>query len=1625
MSVHTSERVTKILKKLKVRYSKNFSKEDVENLMILSQDYFSVVSEDELLSRNLVDLYGMILSFWRFMNKRKPHSQEVKVYNPSFEQHGWTSRHTVIEIVSDDYPFMVDTLQMSLADLNIDVHFMMHIGGHYVLRDEKGVVVSLKSARNVPAEKQNTDEPRESLITLEVDRQIDDHEVLDQIRQKVLEAFEKIKVVVIDFPKMKTHLDNVVAQIENSCKADCSKNTEALSFLKWLSNKHFIFLGCCDLELTESHGKKQFDFVKNSGIGLLKLGDKYLSKGYHVYAKKLDSATGQVASLTIAKSDYQSPVHRNGYMDIVGIFVYDKKGNIIGERRFLGLFTSAAYHSNPHQIPFLRLKATNVLNRSGFREEGHSYKALNNIIQTYPRDELFLSTDNELFEIAMGVLHIKERHVMKLFVRKDTYSRYYFCMLYMPRERYNSDIRMKIQKILLHAFNGTEVTFKANFIESVLCRIDFEVYTTPGSKPRIVNLAEIESQIREAGRKWEDDFLDYVIEEHGENIGRSFYREYRDGFSLAYKDQYLAHTAVFDVSHFEAVRTEQEKISMSLFRLLEEPLDRVHFKLYLKDTSIQLSNVLPILENMGMYVIEEHPSRISPKSGGYIWVSDFLLTVDEKFNIDRVKPLFQEAFARIWSGVEENDRFNLLITRAVLSWRDVAVIRAYARYLIQIGLRFSQTYIQDTFIEYPEITRNLVDLFYSRFNPNFSEKARRHEQSIYLDAITTQLEDVESLDQDKILRRMLETIQATIRTNFFQKDANGNGKEYICFKLQPEKISDVPKPVPMFEIFVHSLRMEGVHLRGAKVARGGLRWSDRREDYRTEVLGLVKAQQVKNAVIVPLGAKGGFVPKQLPIDEGRDAVMEEAISCYKMFIRSLLDVTDNIKQGEIIPPVDVVCYDADDPYLVVAADKGTATFSDIANGVAEEYDFWLGDAFASGGSNGYDHKVMGITAKGAWESVKRHFRELNIDCQSEDFTVVGVGDMAGDVFGNGMLLSKHIRLVAAFNHMHIFLDPNPVASTSYKERKRLFDMPRSSWTDYDVSLISEGGGIFERSAKSIPLSEEFKMLLGTDENDLEPNELIKLLLTLDVGLLWNGGIGTYVKAKSENDLDVGDRANDSVRVDGRDLRCKVVGEGGNLGFTQFGRIEYALNGGAINTDAIDNSAGVDCSDHEVNIKILLNAAVEQGDMSVHARNKLLAEMTDDVADLVLRNNFYQNLTISNALSSDNSATVEAYCRLMREQERRIGLDREMECLPSDQELQTRVLANDSLTAPEFSVLMAYNKTLLKERILDSTVPDEPYFYRYLELEFPERLREKYGDLMRDHRLAREIIATQISNFISVHMGVIFVQRLYDETGAIASEIVKAFVTVAELFGILDLWKKVEAHDGKVSLDILNEMMSFIFRFIRRICRWILRHHRSGVDIQTIIDLYKKRANDLLGNTEKMIKNGDIPLYADKYKALIKAGVNQQIALRVLSMRASFELMDVVTVSEEAKVDPIEMIGLFKRLDEKLSLSWFRSNIASIESESYWSMLTSSALRDDMDRFECEMAASILNHPIASKYPDVKISNWIKEHKKLVTRWEGMVDDMKADRPKFVSINIAHRGLMDLVQACRQQPCSIA
>ncbi|MDM8569430.1 NAD-glutamate dehydrogenase, partial [Thiotrichales bacterium HSG1] len=1063
------------------------------------------------------------------------------------------------------------------------------------------------------------------------------------------------------------------------------------------------------------------------------------------------------------------------------------------------------------------------------------------ILETYPRDELFQIDAETLRQTTLGILQLREQ--IRLFVHPDNYGRFFSCLVYIPRERYDTVIRQRMQQVLQEAFGGTHVDFNVRLTESVAAQIHFIVYTPIGTCVTI-EIKEIEQQLVEVTRSWTDKLHTALIEHNGEERGNHLSHHYANAFPIAYREDFSAHHTIYDIDKIE-ILLSKNNIGMSLYRPIETLDNSLHFKLFNLNTHIPLSLVLPMLENMGVQVIQERSYQMQNQFCT-VWIHDFeLLHLESSLQIEQVKDMFQTLFAKIWWQEVSNDGFNRLVLYAKLNWREIVIFRSYWKYLRQTGASFSQEYVEQALINNPKVTNLLLDLFNARCNP-----ATNDNSADIVQLIEKSLDFIVSLDEDRILNQFLQVILATLRTNYFQSNS------YLSFKLDPHQVPNLPEPRPMFEIFVYSPKVEGVHLRGGKVARGGLRWSNRLEDFRTEILGLVKAQMVKNAVIVPMGSKGGFVAKQLPAE--RDAAQAEGIECYKTFIRGLLDLTDNIVDGKIVPPLKVVRHDDDDPYLVVAADKGTATFSDIANEISKQYNFWLGDAFASGGSSGYDHKKMAITAKGGWESVKRHFRELGTDIQQQDFTVIGIGDMAGDVFGNGMLLSKHIKLLAAFNHVHIFLDPSPDSAISWEERQRLFNLPRSSWADYDTKLLSEGGGIFARSRKSIPLSQQVQSMLGITATVLTPNKLIQAILGAKVDLLWNGGIGTYVKAIEEHHIEVGDRANDNLRINGSDLRCKVVGEGGNLGFTQQGRIEYVLNNGRINTDAMDNSGGVDCSDHEVNIKILLDAVVANGDVTYKQRNNLLHDMTSSVANLVLQNNYLQTQALSIALSLAPSL-LNVHARLLRHLEQSSQLNRELEFLPNNKILAERKTNQQGLNSPELCVLIAYSKITLYKDLLESDLPEEPYFQTVLSNYFPSQLSERFATEISQHPLHREIIATVATNMVVNRASGVFIFLLNEETGQASPDIVRAFMVAWEIFAMQSLWTEIEALDNQVNAQVQISMMIDARKQVERVSRWLLRHHHLDILKSTnqlkpgVLELTEKLSS-LIGETDKKSLN---------------------------------------------------------------------------------------------------------------------------------------------------------------------------
>jgi len=1560
--------------------------------------------------RTANDLYSPIVSLWRFTQENKS-GNSIRVYSPELENDGWQTQHSVIELVHADMPFLVDSIRMELNRMGVGVHLHIHLP-MTISRDKTGRISKMQRPGH------SNKKPELTPMLLEIDRQLAQSE-LDSIRANVEKVLVEVSAAVSDWKPMCEKLAMAIDNMTNlPKKLQSVKNTESRDFLDWISANHFTLLGYTYYELKESKAGTKLVPKKSSRLGLNQL-PQWQPKAY-----KLDDLPKGARNLILKKDNLLvltklsavSPVHRPAHIDYVGVKRVNAKGEIIGEDRFIGLYTSAAYNINPMNIPVLRQKILVVQKESGLSNYEHDRKVLKNILETYPRDELFQTGYANLLETSIGILQMQERPIIRLFIRRDPYGRFFSCLVYVPREIYNTKIRLKITDILVERLRATgQIQFTTAFSDSALSRIHFIV---PVENAEMIkyNLLSIEKDLQQSARSWEDNLEDSLLSSYGEAEGKRLINRYARAFQPGYQDDSTIPTAVLDIRHMELL-SESNELSMLLYRSQEEDQEeRIKFKLFYRNRPKPLSEVMPMLENMGLKVIGETPFKIKPVGGVNRWISDFEMkhTHGDILNLEAVKDKFQEAFREIWLGDAEDDGFNRLILSASLDWRETALLRAYAKYKWQIGSSFSQQYVEETLAAYPQIVRLLVDYFYQKFDPSI-ERDGRKENALYKKIIKG-LEMVSNLDQDRILNRYLELINVTIRTNFFQLDSNNKPKNYISLKLTPARITDIPQPAPMFEIFVYSPKLEGVHLRGGKVARGGLRWSDRKEDFRTEILGLVKAQQVKNSVIVPVGAKGGFVCKRNLIGLSRDEFMAEGVACYKIFISALLDITDNLVNGELVPPTNVVRLDEDDAYLVVAADKGTATFSDIANGISDKYNFWLGDAFASGGSIGYDHKKMGITAKGAWESVKRHFMEIGVDCQTTDFTAVGIGDMAGDVFGNGMLCSRHTKLIAAFNHLHIFIDPNPDAEKSYVERERLFNLPRSSWEDYNKELISKGGGLFSRTSKSIPLTKEIKKWLDVSVDSMAPNKLINTILKSKVDLLWNGGIGTYIKAKSETNGDVGDRANDNLRVNGRELNCQIIGEGGNLGVTQLGRIEYMQNGGRGNSDFIDNAGGVNCSDNEVNIKILLNQIVADGDMTVKQRNKILLSMTDEVGEIVLRENFLQAQTIS--VSEERSVKmVKELMRFIHWMEREGKIDRELEFLPSDEELLERLARGQGLTRAELAVLAAYGKMILKEQLCSPEISNESYYVGELTRYFPTALRKKYASQMLQHPLKNEIIAMRLANEMVDYLGSNFAFRTTDETGASTSDVAICFTLAKEIFDMPKIWSQIESLDHSIPATVKNNMFYQTQRMIRRCTRWFLRHRRKNLAVHEGIEYFKKGVAELHKDIKKALDKAEVVNIQNGINLWIEQGVPKKLASKVSYLSTMFSALDIVEMSKLTGLK-VSLVGeVYYKLGAKLELHWFLEQITMQPVDNHWQAFARATFREELDWQQRSLSVAVLHMSVDDASAEERIIAWIIENEDLLARWQQMVADFRSSsRHEFAKFSVALRELLILVQS---------
>jgi glutamate dehydrogenase len=1574
-----------------------------------------------------------------FARKRKPRSANVRLFNPSLKTHGWESPHTVLQIVNDDMPFLVDSVTMALAEQGIGVHVL----GHPVIqisRDKAGRLLAVGEGEI------------ESVMHLEIDRQTAESNA--RIEQLLRGVLDDVRVIVADWAPMREKMQQAAADLATRrMPVTDAERREAQEFLRWAANDHFTLFGYREYHVRKQGQEEVLCPVEGSGLGLLRAAGSGAPRPLKSLAAHQLRNEGVAEALVITKTNARSTVHRPGYMDYIGVLGFDDTGRAVSEQRFLGLYTSSAYTRRPWEIPLVRERYEHVMSESGLKPTGHSGKALKHILETLPRDELFQSTADELFQLGTGILGLQERVRSRLFLRRGRYGRFYSALAYVPRDRYNTEVRHRIEAMLKRVLRADHVDSNVLVGESPLAQLHMIVRPRPG-EDLDVDQATLEAELAAIVRNWQDDLRDELVARHGEERGLALADRYGRALSAGYIEGATAANAATDVECLAGLRDADDL----QIRLYESP-HRVtgeralRFKLYRQHKDIPLSDALPMMENMGLRVITEHSHRVEVGDTP-LYIQDFDVEMRvQGVDVERVSAAFGEAFARVWNGDAENDGFNGLVLAAGLDWRQVSMLRAYAKYLQQVGVPFSQSYVEATFARHPLVARLLVEMFEARFDPATGKQgkadvaagierlsaqfqalaagdeatlavlqpvleARGQGRNARYDttrrALKTLLDNVSSLDEDRILRGFIGVIDATLRTSYYQMDAKGHARHAIAFKFDSARVPDLPKPRPYREIYVCGPRVEGIHLRFGPVARGGLRWSDRREDFRTEVLGLVKAQMVKNTVIVPVGSKGGFIVKRPPASSDRDLQFAEGVECYKLFINGLLEVTDNIVDGRIVPPRDVVRHDDDDPYLVVAADKGTATFSDIANGIAREHGFWLDDAFASGGSVGYDHKGMGITARGAWESVKRHFRALGHDSQTQDFTCVGIGDMSGDVFGNGMLLSRHIRLVAAFDHRHIFIDPTPDAAASFSERERMFRLPRSSWEDYDRALISKGGGVWPRSAKSIALSPEAREALGIGDGvaSMSPVELMSAILKAPVDLLWNGGIGTYVKASSEQHADVGDRANNALRVDGRELRCRVVGEGGNLGLTQLGRVEAALNGVLLNTDFIDNSAGVDTSDHEVNIKILLNSQVQDGKLKMEARNRLLASMTDEVADLVLWDNYRQNqaLSLMQRMSVSRLGSKQHFIRTLEAQ----GLlDRQIEFLPSDAEIAERKARGIGLTRPELAVLLSYSKLVAFDELVRSDVPEDPYLSKELLRYFPQPLQQKYAKAMEHHRLKREIIATAVTNTMINRMGATFLMRMQEDSGRSLGEVAKAFTITRETLEARALWIDIDALDGKVPESVQIDALQVIWNLQRSFTRWLLSRPGAIPDITTAVKRYHDGFRDIRAGSD-ILPASQRPGYEASLREWAAKGVPAGLGGQLAALPYLEPCCDIIEVAAERRRKPVEVAKLHFRIGEALNLPWLVEQIDALVVDGRWHAVARGVLRDELAAQQRALVGQVLDAP--GDDADAKVANWIGRDDANLRFTLAMLNELATQKTlDYPTASVAVQRLSQLVQ----------
>jgi glutamate dehydrogenase len=1552
----------------------------------------------------------MAASIWRLAQERKPGVVKLRLFNPSPLADGWVVDHTVLEVINDDTPFIVDSVTGALQRRGLAVHLVIHPVMH-VRRDARGKLIDIVKSNGNPDDGLLS---AESVMHIQFDHCLDP-DLLREIETEMHLVLDDVRAAVEDWREMRARMRECIEQAEVSRR---QKNTvdnieEVQAFLRWLDDNNFTYLGYRDIDLVQKDGKLvSIEVLADSGLGVLRNREVRMFGGLRDLGSKqskvLQSYVRMHNLLVITKTNQHARVHRQVPMDAFFIRRFDSEGNVVGERLFVGLLTSQSYSQAPREIPFLRRKIEYVIKRAGFSPSGHDGKALVHILNNYPYDELFQISEEDLYKNALGILHLQERARVALFARFDPFERFVTCLIYVPRDHYDSTLRMRMQQTLEIAFGGKAQDWHVRIDDSVLART-FVTILVPPSTPR-PDVDKLEAALRDMCRSWVDRLRDCLVNEYGEAAALALLRRYGNAFPSSYREAVEPAKALRDIQNLERGKAA---LATGLIVDLMQPDETglLHLKLFQSERPITLSEVLPLVENAGLKVeYMGGPYEVQPKDISHsVFIHEFVGKPAHPGVAEfwQIKPAFEEAFNKIWTGEVENDSFNALTLCAGMAWREIVLMRAFARYLRQLRIPYSHEMMAATFLHNPHIAQSMHALFFARHNPELKgdRKARGQEIETH---IGEALAKIKMLEEDRIIRRYLNLVQTSLRTNFFQPDGKGAPKPYLSIKFDSRLVEFMPLPKPLYEIFVYSPRVEAVHLRGGKIARGGIRWSDRRDDFRNEILGLMKAQMVKNCVIVPTGAKGGFIVKRPPA--AADKIQAEGIACYRTMMCGLLDITDNRVGNKVVPPENTVRHDGDDPYLVVAADKGTATFSDIANEIAQSYKFWLDDAFASGGSAGYDHKEMGITARGVWEAVKRHFRETGKNIQTTDFTCAGVGDMSGDVFGNGMLLSKHIRLLGAFDHRHIFCDPNPDAAISFAERERLFHLPRSSWADYNSAKISKGGGVFARSEKAIKLSPEIKKAFGVSADSLTPAELIQAILKAQVELLYFGGIGTYIKASYETHEDVGDRATEPLRVDACDVRAAVIGEGANLGMSQRGRIEYALKGGRLNTDAIDNSAGVDTSDHEVNIKILLNKIVGRSDLTVPARNKLLKSMTGEVAELVLRDNYRQTQAISIA-EAKASELLPLHVYAMHFLEKTGTLNRAIEYLPNSSDIAERQRGNMGLVRPELAILFAYAKIWLYQQLLESRQPNDDHYYSDLADYFPEVLRNKYAADIKKHQLGHEIVATVVTNSIVNRAGSHFVFAMADRTGKDMSSIARAYLLARETFRLRELWKGVESLDNLVPAKIQAHMHHIILLALNDAVHWFLVKRDLKTDLKPIIKTYGAAIEQLAAWIEKH----PLAIHEHSKKTeseLAAKGVPSALAQRIALLPVLGAGLDLMDLAIQSRSDIGEVAEIFFNLDRRLGFDWLAERAQALVVQTPWQREALLVILDDLVTLHRRLTSMVVGKGKGrrSGAPQQRLVQWLTAHAGRLERYDALLGEWRSTGTVDIAI---------LTLACRQ------